>query len=249
MRPFYIIGHNPNTVSDAMNCFRAGANAIEPDVHFTNGDFYMGEGTTSRDLSLADYLKGLTLQLSVSPSYVPALIAFDTKNSTGNILAMFKCIQDNYSSQYEDTAIVVTRSQATADEHVFFQPARLATLPKKFAVGVDEYTQPEYADVFYKSLEITNYTYADGISIQLPFLSRIFFWKRIEEAVSMRDKGDSFKMVYSWTLDLQEDIEAFLKLNVDGLITDSPGMLRKLIASDPFSKLYRLATVEDNPFK
>ncbi|MBF0456445.1 MAG: hypothetical protein HQK99_00940 [Nitrospirae bacterium] len=248
MRPFYIIGHNPNTVSDAMNYLRAGANAIEPDVHFTDGDFYMGEGTTSKDLSLADYLKGLTLQLRVSPSYVPALITFDTKNSTGNILAMLKCIQDNYSSQYEDTAILVTRSQATTDEHVFFQAATQATLPKKFAVGVDENTQPEYADVFYKSLEIKNYTYADGISIQLPLLSRIF-WKRIEEAVSMRDKGDSFKMVYSWTLDLHDDIEAFLKLNVDGLITDSPGMLRKLIASDPFSKQYGLATVGDNPFK
>jgi hypothetical protein len=31
MRDFFIVGHNPNTVTDAMNYLRAGANAPEPD--------------------------------------------------------------------------------------------------------------------------------------------------------------------------------------------------------------------------
>ena len=132
MRDFYIIGHNPNTVNDAMNYLRAGANALEPDVHFTNGDFYMGEGTTSTDLSLTAYLQGLAGQLAIAPTMVPALIMFDTKNSTGSILAMLNCIQTNYSSKYPATSILITRSQATEDEHTFLAlPFPLPSLLKE----------------------------------------------------------------------------------------------------------------------
>lgn len=33
-RKFYIIGHNPNSVHEAVKCLKAGANALEPDVHY-----------------------------------------------------------------------------------------------------------------------------------------------------------------------------------------------------------------------
>jgi hypothetical protein len=32
-RPFYIVGHNPNTIADVHAALDAGANAIEPDVN------------------------------------------------------------------------------------------------------------------------------------------------------------------------------------------------------------------------
>jgi len=42
-RKFYLIAHNPNKVDEAVACLRGGANALEPDVYFENGDFYVME--------------------------------------------------------------------------------------------------------------------------------------------------------------------------------------------------------------
>jgi hypothetical protein len=37
-RPFYIVGHNPNTIAEVNAALDAGANAIEPDVNVYDGD-------------------------------------------------------------------------------------------------------------------------------------------------------------------------------------------------------------------
>jgi hypothetical protein len=244
MRNFFIIGHNPNTVADALRYLQSGANALEPDVHFTNNDFYVGEGTTGTDLLLSAYLQGLSQQLTVNPRYTPALIMFDTKSSDGNILSMLQCIQTNFSAAFPNTAIVITRDQATADEHMFFSPAA-GHLAVNGAVGVDENTEPEMANAFFRSLGIKNFTFGDGISI--PLLSQ-FFWNSIKRAVAMRDAGGSFRMVYAWTLDTPLDINSFLKLDTDGMITDSPGAVKEIVESAPFAGQYQLAPVGYNPF-
>src|SRR6266478_1452347 len=35
-RPFYVIGHNPNTIKDVLASLKGGANALEPDVDQIN---------------------------------------------------------------------------------------------------------------------------------------------------------------------------------------------------------------------
>ena len=32
-RPFYVVGHNPNTIHDVLAALDAGANAVEPDIN------------------------------------------------------------------------------------------------------------------------------------------------------------------------------------------------------------------------
>ena len=32
-RPFYVVGHNPNTIPQVLAALDAGANAIEPDIN------------------------------------------------------------------------------------------------------------------------------------------------------------------------------------------------------------------------
>jgi len=246
MRQFFIIGHNPNTVADAINYIQAGANALEPDIHSINGEYFIGEGTTSTDLSLVNYLKSLSLALQTTPELTPALIMFDTKNSDGNIAELFDCIQTNFSNQFKDTAIMVTRSQAQQDEFFFFRPAA-TILPSNWAVGVDEHTDPLVADPFFKTLNIPSYTYADGISILAPLFGGLFK-RNIEQAVAMRDAGNSFKLVYSWTLDSPVEIRSFLNFGPDGLITDSPAALKEIITNE-FSQQYQLAQAGYNPFQ
>jgi hypothetical protein len=140
---------------------------------------------------------------------------------------------------------MVTRSQATEDEHVFFAPGAAILAPNR-ALGVDEHTEPEYVDSFFKSLNVPNYTYADGISIQVPLLAYIYKG-RIERAVKLRDGGNSFRLVYSWTLDSHPEIRSFLKLDPDGLITDNPADLKNIIINE-FARQFELAQVGYNPF-
>jgi len=245
MRQFFIIGHNPNTVADAVSCLQAGANALEPDIHSIDGAYYMGEGTSSTDLSLEDYLQGLAVAFETSPELTPALVMFDTKNSDGDIAALFESISANFSNQFADTAIMITRSQGQQEEFDFFEPGAMLLSPNR-ALGIDEHTDPFYADSFFKALNVPNYTYADGISIQVPFLADIYKG-RIKKAIQMRDKGNSFKLVYSWTIDSESEIEGFLKLNPDGLITDDPARLKTILTTQ-FSDTLQLAQVGYNPF-
>lgn len=245
MRPFFIIGHNPNTVADAINYLRAGANALEPDIHYVNGAYYMGEGTTSTDLSLENYLTGLANSIKLNPDLAPVLIMFDTKESGGNIPALFELVKKTFTGEFPDTVITITRSLGGADEHVFFEHGA-ASLPANCGFGIDEHTEPDYADAFFKSMNVKNYTYADGISIQLPLLA-YFFTGRIKKAVALRDKGNSFKMVYAWTLDHPGEIVSYLKLNPDGLITDNPAALKDILVTK-FKDKFELAKPGYNPF-
>ncbi|WP_295676048.1 hypothetical protein [uncultured Mucilaginibacter sp.] len=171
---------------------------------------------------------------------------FDTKNSNGNIAALFDCIEINFSGQFPDTLIMVTRSQAQGSEFTFFAPGATILSPNR-ALGIDEHTNPLDADAFFKALNVPNYTFADGISIQVPLLADIYK-ERIKQAIAIRDAGGSFKLVYSWTLDLQSEIIGFLKLNPDGLITDSPAALKGILTSQ-FSEQYQMAQVGYNPFQ
>ena len=246
MRQFLIIGHNPNTVADALNYLRAGANALEPDIHNINGVYYMGEGTTSTDLSLDNYLIGLSNSLRANPTLVPVLIMFDIKNSNGNLTLLIDSIKKNFTAEFKDTVVSFTRSHAGADEHVFFEHGVPSVQPG-IALGIDEHTDPEYTDAFFRSINVTNYTFADGISIQVPLLA-YFFTARIKRAVAMRDKGNSFKMVYAWTLDHPGEIAAYLKLNPDGLITDNPAALKDILATK-FAGKFEIAKPGYNPFK
>ncbi|MGD1149123.1 MAG: hypothetical protein ABR961_14375 [Thermoanaerobaculaceae bacterium] len=71
MRKFYLIGHNPNSVGEAIRCLEAGANALEPDVCWDADDraFYVHEEIPliptwaakwfRKSLRLEDYLKGI----------------------------------------------------------------------------------------------------------------------------------------------------------------------------------------------
>jgi hypothetical protein len=41
-RPFYIIGHNPNTPADAIRQLRMGFNALGPDIRYVDGQLRVG---------------------------------------------------------------------------------------------------------------------------------------------------------------------------------------------------------------
>ena len=78
-RPFYVFGHNPNTIDDARAALSAGANALEPDVQIgASGDLVVAhDAYQSGKISLVDYLVRLR---DLAFEYPLALVVFDVKS-------------------------------------------------------------------------------------------------------------------------------------------------------------------------
>jgi hypothetical protein len=80
-RPFYVVGHNPNTLKDATHAVNAGANGLEPDVqvyedHPDRLCISHGKGESSAP-SLVAYLGGLHQLAHDHPGV--SLVVFDCK--------------------------------------------------------------------------------------------------------------------------------------------------------------------------
>src|SRR5258707_585351 len=118
---FYIIAHNPNTLGEAEDFMKAGANALEPDICFDEnkpGQFFVSHGTFganpfTEEHSLVTYLTGLR-KLITDPqnNFNLALIAFDTKTPSFDINKFIKLVVDNFSSFpiCDGVAILITVS-------------------------------------------------------------------------------------------------------------------------------------------
>jgi PLAT/LH2 domain len=83
-RPFYVVGHNPNTISEVKDALNAGANAIEPDVNVFESDptklCISHSGGDAGDPSLVQFLTDLHTVALQNPQL--ALIVFDCKPDT-----------------------------------------------------------------------------------------------------------------------------------------------------------------------
>jgi hypothetical protein len=100
MRKFYIIAHNPDSVDEAINALQNKANALEPDIAFRDGQFWVYDPDVSGSWNnnvqnLGTYCNGLASFLIENQNNANinlALIAWDLKNSEnsnfdfGNIL-------------------------------------------------------------------------------------------------------------------------------------------------------------------
>ena len=256
-RKFYIIGHNPNTVDDAIKNLRAGANALEPDIHFDvdyDGSFYVYHNQwpypDSGVSTLKQYLQGLGQELKKDPSLNLALIAFDIKPPYGfNINDLYTLIRNEFSNEFSGTVILTTSGEWDGRNLL----ANVQHQHSNEAVGIDQNTTASVSNNFFNPLKI-NYTYADGISIDVEvgdlYPTADEYFSQIGNAVKLRDAGNSFKMVYAWTVNSIDDMQKYLDNNVDGMIVDLNDIqdLVTLLKSDKYSGVYEIAKNGDNPF-
>jgi glycerophosphoryl diester phosphodiesterase len=83
LRPFYVIGHNTNTIDDVIKALARGANAIEPDVQWNphRHELCINHDRPSLGIftppSVDDYLEQLAQIAHNNPQL--ALVMFDSK--------------------------------------------------------------------------------------------------------------------------------------------------------------------------
>lgn len=254
-RPFYIIGHNPNTISEVRNCLAAGANGIEPDIcHDTDpAGFHMREQIAGGShpnlrpevlgLSLETYLAGLHELLVAEPSLELGLILFDLKPPYDyDINTLFDIIRRNFSALHPEVSIGCTVSLPNSVGHL----GQLADCSDREAIGVDEATDFDVADAAFGSRP---YIFADGTAAPLLPTTGSLHRNRVAAALAARDAAPDARcrFVYAWSVNSTDSMRTYLGMGVDGLITDNIPRLHGLITG-PFAERFVLASRTHRPF-
>jgi hypothetical protein len=239
-RRFYIFGHNPNNVDDAVEALKSGANAIEPDVVFDDElqrfevreQLFFLPRFISRWLfsgpSLGEYLQVLRIRLEQDRSLDLALIAFDLKEPYSyDVNMLFDTIRKNFSNYFPRVQILTTVSNAMGMPFL----AQLNPQQGNEIVGVDEYTEPDTVHNFFRARGL-RHAYANGSGFFLT--STRGFRKDIERATELRDQGGGnlLGLVYVWTVNSEKSMRFYLDRNVDGMITDNVPELLALLKTE-----------------
>jgi hypothetical protein len=250
-RKFYLIGHNPNNVQDAVAYLQAGANALEPDVCYDKGSktFYIHDELIDflpnwlySGPKLTSYLDDLVKALQGNQSFQLALIAFDLKTPYSYDInaQLYNIIRTHFSQFYPKVSILTT---VGSSKGMSFMSQVSPQYPNE-AVGVDEGTSPDDVQAFFQ-LRGLHFTYANGTT----FTPVTWVKGDIAHAIQLRDqaRGGSFKLVYVWTVISSSHMQFYLDMGVDGMITGNVALLSSLLKTK-YVNQYVLATQDDFPF-
>jgi hypothetical protein len=246
-RPFYLIGHNPNTIQEAEEFLVKGANALEPDIVRADGKFYVShlpQASYDEIPTVEQYLTALK-ELIVERRFNLALLIWDMKDKDFEPNDLMDVIRRNFSGgPCDGVAMLMTHS----DDHEFV--SRYSGAHANVGVGVDESDVPaELLERMYRKRGQKNFSYADGITT---VLNKPGVFKKVTEAQRQRDENepDSFKLIYTWVLSKEASMRRYLNTYIDGIMVDAGAVerLKELIATAPYNACYELAQNGYNPF-
>lgn len=267
-RAFYVMSHNPNSKSEVEASLRLGANAIEPDVAFhDDGHFYVHEvrplpifSTTGikTSLRLETYLSDLKTLLQQNSSFSLRLIALDLKNPEKyDINRLLDVIRTGFSDSFPGVLIVATCGKSSEKKFL----AALNPFRPSERVGSDNGEDPAVVSSFFlQQAPGLKTIYAAGNSVFSPvgndFFSRLGrlvvpsafqpYFQNIKKAVAMRDAGNSFDLVYAWTINDGKQMRQYLDLGIDCMITDDKKIqqLLSILKEEKYKTMYFLAGTE-----
>lgn len=125
-RPFYIIGHNPNTIDEAREFLHNGANALEPDIVYAENHYYVSHNklpSYEDCVTVEVYLQQLKALL-LEKKYDLALIIWDIKTTNFDPNHFIGIVKENFrGNPFEHVAMLMTN----ADDHNFCKP-----VPRQF---------------------------------------------------------------------------------------------------------------------
>lgn len=247
-RPFYIVGHNPNTIGDVISALNAGANAIEPDVNVFQK--YQDQLCISHDEggtnapSLTKFLSDLHKVAIDRPDL--ALVVFDCKPKVAraqNGLTLLNSIRTLLTS---DTNLNVIISVSQLSEKAIFDMIK-NSLRLSEGLMVDEDNDPIAVSNFFTQDRVSHQCYGNGISILNDVLGPNVR-PSMERACEFRAATNKIRFIYVWTVNNENLMREYIKIGVDGIITDDVRRLRNIVFESQFQPVIHLAKRSDNPF-
>ncbi len=246
-RPFFLIGHNPNSMAAVEACLANGGNAIEPDVYYEDGEYYMMELVPviskifppKKGPKLEDFLTDLKNLLDHNTEYNLALIIFDTKNlGDCNINDLADRVRMFFVNDYPGVSIAFTTGSPKYLSG--FNPF-VAKTPLEW-VGIDAISNADDAARYFDQLN-KNYIYGNGTSLPLIAASAPVYRDQIHRAIQLRDDGHHplLQTVYAYTVNAKPSMRSYLREKVDGLITDNVIELTEVLKEPEFINEYYMA--------
>ncbi|MFO0665475.1 MAG: PLAT/LH2 domain-containing protein [Polyangiaceae bacterium] len=248
-RPFYVVGHNPNTIAEVNAALAAGANAIEPDINVYKNNanelcISHGEGDANAP-SLVQYLKDLHAVAVAHPEL--SLIVFDCKPGTvspQNGMKILSAVRQHLTYDTNLNVIISVSALSSANMFDLIQ----GSLGPREGVMVDEENDVVAVSDHFDGLGVTNHGYGNGISVLSCGILGPNVRPSMEKACAIRASGRRPRFIYVWTIDCVDLEQEYVRIGVDGVITDDPAEVRSVMAEPEFKNVVRLAVRADNPF-
>jgi glycerophosphoryl diester phosphodiesterase len=255
-RPFYVVGHNPNTIKDVIAALDGGANAIEPDVNVyedRQGELCISEtelldsdeGGDADAPPLAQFLDDLHEVAMKRPEL--ALVVFDCKPKVATAAHGVTLLREIRNRLTYDNEINVIISVSSRSETAIFDGIKSILGPREGCM-IDEDNDPAAVASMFINAGVANRSYGNGSTFQSPLASPNLR-PSIEHACGMRAGQNSFQFIYEWTNNDEERMREFIRTGVDGIISDDLDKLKRVSEEEEFQALIRYATRADNPFK
>lgn len=259
-RKFYIIAHNPNTIADAKAFLEAGANALEPDVCVSNGQFFISHDHSAfsnpftDEHSLVTYLKALRRLIIAEGSKINlALIMWDFKDPDApiSINAFMQIVYDNFAKFPECAGIamsVTNGSLAHVDFLTKYSPVMSdGHTVTNVGVGIDEEKAPSDVSTAFAQGHQARYSYANGI-ITTGIKLGVFESMLAAKGVQATDPG--MKLIYTWVMADSASMRDFLHVGIDGIIVNLSTVpaLKAMLLEKDFAPKFELAKMGYNPW-
>ncbi|HZQ25238.1 MAG TPA: PLAT/LH2 domain-containing protein [Terriglobales bacterium] len=256
--PFYAIAHNTNSIEDVRTALDAGyANAIEVDVTAYEGRLNelcighegpVGDGTGDfDDPRLSDFLTDLADLAKLRNEL--ALVVFDCKPPAAtreNGLTLRDTIRTHL------TAVVPVNVIISVGNITDVTPYRLkgttmfdeitSNLGPREGLMIDAQDQPIEVSSFFALRGVDRRCYGYGTSFGEEGTAD--YRTPLQAACWMRAARGEFRFIYAWTVNDVEDQKEYMRIGVDGIISDQNYLTQLYLETGSAG----LARRTDNPF-
>lgn len=252
-RPVYAIGHKCNDKYDVGLAIYSGCNAIECDLSYNDKreTMYVNHDK-AEGFSLEAWLDDTKAVMDLYQTEF-ALIIFDCKfvsdlgaERSQTILANTREIVRNKLTS-GNSPINYIFSISEYDNRSAFSEI-YQSLRDNEGIAIDESSDPEKVESFFKEIQCKNAWYGNGIfAAGFKKVS-----DSIKRGVELRDDNGFIKKVYVWTLAKESSIrEYFIDHKVDGVLVNPQGLFKAV--EEELQVIYqakslRFSCREDNPF-
>lgn len=249
-RPYYVVGHNPNSIPEVIAALDAGANGIEPDINvFDDGSGRLcishGHGGAGAS-TLEQFLIDLHAVAVARPQL--GLVVFDCKPDAVSPVngALIRALVREHLTYDLDLSVIISISNLASIS--MFDLIHTDLGPRE-GLMIDEENDPGQVAQYFIDLGVTHQGFGNGISIASCGLLGPNVRPSMEQACATRAAHGWPRFIYVWTINCPELEREYIDIGVDGMITDDVAEVCAIVQSPEYATVVRMAKREDNPFE
>jgi hypothetical protein len=196
---------------------------------------------------LIDYLDGIHQLAQANPQL--SLVVFDCKpevTSPDHGFELLMAIRERLTFD-NDLNVILSIGNRDNNQGAFFDRI-IDILGPREGLMIDAENDPGAVSNYFTSRGVVHQGYGNGISFA-NFILGPYYRYTLEAACGIRAQAGRPAFIYVWTVNAHDELREYIRIGVDGAITDDPSDLRDIAAEAEFSSLIRLAERTDNPFK